>query len=78
VIQTTEVEVSIKIDRSSIPRSYREYIEKLKSIGEMREIDDEVDWNLEQGAILRRTGQAPPAADGRCGERSLQREQVVR
>ncbi|MDX2350658.1 MAG: UbiD family decarboxylase, partial [Porticoccus sp.] len=49
--------MTIKIDRSSIPRSYRDYIEKLKSMGEMIEIDEEVDWNLEQGAILRRSGE---------------------
>ena len=46
--------MSIKIDRSSIPRTYRDYLEKLKSMGEMVEIDDEVDWEYEQGAILRR------------------------
>ncbi len=44
--------MTVKIDRDSIPRTYREYIEKLKSMGEMIEIDEEVDWNLEQGAIL--------------------------
>jgi UbiD family decarboxylase len=44
----------VSIDRSSIPRTYRDYLEKLKSMGEMIEIDEEVDWNLEQGAILRR------------------------
>lgn len=41
------------IDRSKIPRSYREYIERLKALGEVVEIDDEVDWYLEMGAILR-------------------------
>jgi hypothetical protein len=41
--QSTELAMSAKIDRNSIPRTYRDYIEKLKSMGEMREIDDEVD-----------------------------------
>lgn len=34
-------------------RSFREYIEKLKEIGEVKEINEEVDWNLEMGAIIR-------------------------
>jgi UbiD family decarboxylase len=41
------------IDRAAIPRSYREYVERLKSLNEAIEINDEVDWNLEIGAILR-------------------------
>jgi UbiD family decarboxylase len=49
--------MTIKIDRNNIPRTYRDYIEKLRDMGEMREIDDEVDWKYEQGAILRRTGE---------------------
>jgi len=32
----------------------REYLEILKSIGELQEIDVEVDWDLEIGAIIRR------------------------
>jgi 4-hydroxy-3-polyprenylbenzoate decarboxylase len=35
-------------------RSLREYIEQLRSLGEVQEIDVEVDWNLEMGAIIRR------------------------
>ena len=34
-------------------KSFREYIEKLKDIGEVKEIQEEVDWNLEIGAIIR-------------------------
>ncbi len=33
--------------------SLREYIDRLKEIGEIQEIDQEVDWNLEIGAIMR-------------------------
>src|SRR5438128_8293380 len=33
----------------------REYIDQLKAIGEIQEIDVEVDWNLEMGAIIRRS-----------------------
>src|SRR5947209_5685712 len=33
----------------------REYIDQLKSLGEIQEIDAEVDWNLEMGAIIRRS-----------------------
>src|SRR6202051_5117633 len=36
-------------------RSLREYVERLKALGEIQEIDVEVDWNLEMGAIIRRT-----------------------
>src|SRR2546421_9372749 len=35
--------------------SLREYIDQLKAIGEVQEIDAEVDWNLEMGAIIRRS-----------------------
>jgi 3-polyprenyl-4-hydroxybenzoate decarboxylase len=43
--------MTIKIDRNSIPRSYRDYLKKMVEMGEFFEIDDEVDWNLEMGAI---------------------------
>jgi 4-hydroxy-3-polyprenylbenzoate decarboxylase len=43
----------IKIDYSTIPRSYREYLEQMVKEGEYLAIDDEVDWNLEMGAICR-------------------------
>ncbi|MHC5820786.1 MAG: UbiD family decarboxylase [Nostoc sp.] len=36
-------------------KSLREYIDALKAIGEIQEIDKEVDWNLEIGAIIRRS-----------------------
>ena len=35
-------------------RSLREHIEALRALGELREVDQEVDWNLEIGAITRR------------------------
>lgn len=34
--------------------SLREYIEALRALGEIQEIDAEVDWNLELGAIVQR------------------------
>ncbi|GAA1662005.1 UbiD-like decarboxylase [Mycolicibacterium murale] len=45
--------MSAHIDRNKIPRSYREYLTLMKDMGELVEIDDEVDWNLEMGAIFR-------------------------
>ena len=36
-------------------KSLREYIDQLKAIGEIQEIDAEVDWDLEMGAIIRRS-----------------------
>ncbi|MEY9911278.1 UbiD family decarboxylase [Catenulispora sp. MAP12-49] len=36
-------------------RSLREYIAELDKIGEIQRIDAEVDWNLEVGAIIRRS-----------------------
>ena len=36
-------------------KSLREYIDALKARGEVQEIDAEVDWNLEVGAIIRRS-----------------------
>jgi 4-hydroxy-3-polyprenylbenzoate decarboxylase len=47
----------VSIDRSRIPRSYRDYLDTLKGMGEMVEIDDEIDWYLELGAIFRRTAE---------------------
>jgi UbiD family decarboxylase len=35
--------------------SLRQYIDELKALGEIQEIDAEVDWNLELGAIVRRS-----------------------
>jgi UbiD family decarboxylase len=34
-------------------KSFREYIETLKVLEEVKEIEEEVDWNLEMGAIIR-------------------------
>ena len=54
----------IEIDRKSIPRSYRDYLKKMVEMGEFFEIDDEIDWNLEMGAICRRaleTGASSPS-----------------
>ncbi|MCO6006226.1 UbiD family decarboxylase [Actinoallomurus purpureus] len=36
-------------------RSLREFVEELESIGELRKIDEEVDWSLEIGAVIRRS-----------------------
>ena len=44
----------VQIDRKSIPRTYRDYLKKMVEMGEFFEIDDEIDWNLEMGAICRR------------------------
>src|ERR1700722_17667667 len=35
-------------------KSLREYIEVLKALGELQEVDKEADWNLEIAAITRR------------------------
>ena len=35
-------------------RGLREYLDALREIGEIVEVDREVDWNLEIGAIIRR------------------------
>jgi 4-hydroxy-3-polyprenylbenzoate decarboxylase len=45
--------MTVKIDYDSIPRSYREYLDLMVREGEYLAIDDEVDWNLEMGAICR-------------------------
>src|SRR5438128_8004477 len=36
-------------------QSLRDYITRLQAIGEIQEIDAEVDWHLEMGAIIRRS-----------------------
>jgi UbiD family decarboxylase len=36
-------------------KSFREFLESLRNIGELREIGQEVDWNLEMGAVTRRS-----------------------
>ncbi|MDX2474084.1 MAG: UbiD family decarboxylase [Candidatus Krumholzibacteria bacterium] len=47
--------MSVSIDPTRIPRTYRDYLDTLKEMGELVEINDEVDWYLELGAIFRRT-----------------------
>lgn len=54
--------MSVSIDRTRIPRTYRDYLDTLKSMGELVEINDEVDWYLELGAIFRRTETLSPGA----------------
>jgi UbiD family decarboxylase len=49
--------MGIEIDYSSIPRSYRDYLDLMVREGEYLAIDDEVDWNLEMGAIQRRASE---------------------
>jgi UbiD family decarboxylase len=36
-------------------KSLREYVDALRGFGEIQDVDVEVDWNLEMGAIIRRT-----------------------
>jgi 4-hydroxy-3-polyprenylbenzoate decarboxylase len=36
-------------------KSLREFLDALREIGELQEIDAQVDWNLEMGAITRRS-----------------------
>ena len=48
---------SVSIDRARIPKSYRDYLDILKGMGELIEIDDEVDWYLELGAIFRHSAE---------------------
>lgn len=48
---------SVSIDRDRIPKSYRDYLDLLKGMGELIEIDDEVDWYLELGAIFRHSAE---------------------
>ena len=48
---------SVSVDRARIPKSYRDYLDTLKGMGELIEIDDEVDWYLELGAIFRHSAE---------------------
>ena len=57
VYSLTDRPKSVSIDRARIPKSYREYLDTLKSMGELIEIDDEVDWYLELGAIFRHSAE---------------------
>ncbi len=50
---TTNGKRKLKIDQAKIPRSYRDYLQLLADRGELVDIHDEVNWNLEMGAILR-------------------------
>lgn len=43
----------LTINQKKIPRSYREYLEELQKLDDAVEINDEVDWYLEIGAVLR-------------------------
>ena len=43
-------------------KSLREYVAALKALGEVQEIDVEVDWDLEMGAIMRRAYETRAAA----------------
>ena len=43
----------LKVNPELIPHSYRAYLATLAERGEVMTIDDEVDWYLEMGAILR-------------------------
>src|SRR5215471_15402751 len=36
-------------------KSLREFVDQLRALGEIQDIDVEVDWNLEMGAIIRRS-----------------------
>src|ERR1700730_2729813 len=42
--------------------SFRDYVEALKNIGEIQEIDQPIDWNLEMGAIIRHSTETKAAA----------------
>ena len=57
VLSLSTLPKSVSIDRARIPKSYREYLDTLKGMGELIEIDDEVDWYLELGAIFRHTAE---------------------
>ena len=49
--------MGIQIDRNSIPRSYRDYLKKMVEMGEFFEINKEVEWNYEMGAICIRASE---------------------
>ncbi len=49
--------MELKVDPKTIPDSYRDYLDLMKKEGEFLEIDDEIDWNLEIGAIIRRSSE---------------------
>ena len=65
-VSNTENAAATSAPRSDTRRhlaSLREYIDALRELGEVHEIDQEVDWNLEIGAITRRcyeTGSPAP------------------
>ena len=44
-------------DPNTIPRSYRDYLDLMQREGEYVAIDDEIDWNLEIGAICQRAAE---------------------
>ncbi|WP_305857721.1 UbiD family decarboxylase [Balneatrix alpica] len=43
----------LTIDKNKIPHSYRDYLELMRQHEQLVEINEEVDWYLEMGAILR-------------------------
>ena len=54
-IDMTTMQVAVKeTEAKKHIKSLREYIDSLKDLGEVQEVDKEVDWNLEIGAITRR------------------------
>src|ERR1700730_18676104 len=57
VLSLSDRPKSVSIDRDLIPKSYRDYLDLLKGMGELIEIDDEVDWYLELGAIFRHSAE---------------------
>ena len=49
--------MALEVVPTKVPRTYRDYLELMQREGEFLAIDDEVDWYLEIGAILRRTAE---------------------
>ncbi len=49
--------MTLEVDPKAIPRTYRDYLDLMQREGEFLAIDDEVDWYLEIGAILRRAAE---------------------
>ena len=43
-------------------RSLREFVDRLQLLGEIQEIDVDIDWNLEMGAVIRRSYELQAAA----------------
>src|SRR5262249_55483265 len=60
---------SLSMDEPVHPRSLRAHLDVLRGLDELHEIDREVDWNVEIGAITRRVGETggPAASHGAQG-----------